>query len=71
MAKTITAEQGQVRLTVGIDLGDRYSEVCVLDDAAEVVEEARIRMTPEALARRFESLEPCLVALEQVLTHPG
>lgn len=49
---------------MGIDLGDRYSELCVLDDAAEVVEEARIRTTPEAFRRRFESQEACLVALE-------
>jgi transposase len=56
--------ESQERLTVGIDLGDKYSQVCVLDDAAEVVEEARIRTTPEVLRRKFEAMEPSLVALE-------
>jgi transposase len=51
-------------VTVGIDLGDKYSQLCVLDVEAEVLEEARIRTTPEAMRRKFEAMEPCLVALE-------
>lgn len=57
------AKQGE-GLTVGIDLGDRYSQVCVLDAAAEVVEEARIRTTPEALRRKLEAMEACRIAME-------
>jgi transposase len=54
----------QERLTVGIDLGDRYSQLCVLDEAAEVLEDARIPTTPEALRRKFEPLAPCVAVLE-------
>jgi transposase len=54
----------QEHLTVGLDVGDKYSQLCVLDGAAEVLEEARIRTTPDALRRRFEALDPSLVALE-------
>jgi transposase len=54
----------QEHLTVGLDVGDKYSQLCVLDGAAEVLEEARIRTTPVALRRRFEALDPSLVALE-------
>jgi transposase len=64
MKNVSTVDKGQERLTVGIDLGDKYSQVCVLDDAAEVLEEARVRTTPEALRRKFEAMEPSLVALE-------
>jgi transposase len=53
---------------VGIDLGDKYSQVCVLDNTATVLEEARIRTTPGALRHRFQTQKRCLVALE-VGTH--
>jgi hypothetical protein len=36
-------------VTYGIDLGDEYSQLCVLDDDGEVVEEGRIRTSEEAL----------------------
>jgi hypothetical protein len=43
-------------MTVGIDLGDKYSYLCVLDtESGEVIEEGRLRTTPEALRRRFDS----------------
>lgn len=29
--------------TFGVDVGDRYSQVCVLDGAGEIVEEGRVR----------------------------
>jgi transposase len=51
-------------LTIGIDLGDRKSHVCVLDAAGEVVEESRIATTPETMRARFEGLVPTRIALE-------
>ena len=45
--------------TAGLDLGDRYSYLCLLDtDGGEVIEEGRVRTTPEALRRRFASQPP-------------
>jgi transposase len=35
-------------LTIGIDLSDEYSHMCVLDADAEVIEESRIRTTEAA-----------------------
>jgi transposase len=52
------------RVTIGIDLGDRRSQVCVLDAGGEVVEESRIATTPKALRGRFEGLAPTRIALE-------
>ena len=55
-------------MTVGIDLGDRWSRVCILDKAGEIVEESAVRTTAEALRKRFESAEPVRIAIE-VGTH--
>src|SRR5712691_9547517 len=54
--------------TMGLDLGDRYSQVCVLDEQGEVLEQARLRTTSAALQQRFAALPPLRVALE-VGTH--
>ncbi len=55
----------QPRVTAGLDLGDKYSYLCLLDtDGGEVIEEGRVRTTPEALRRRFASERPMRVALE-------
>jgi transposase len=51
-------------LTVGLDLGDKSSWMCVLDETATIVEEARIPTTPEAMRRRFSEMAPARVALE-------
>jgi transposase len=51
--------------TAGLDLGDRYSYLCLLDtDGGEVIEEGRVRTTPEALRRRFASERPMRIAIE-------
>lgn len=55
-------------MTIGIDLGDRKSHICVLDAAGEIVEESRIATTPKALQARFEGLTPTRIAHE-VGTH--
>lgn len=36
--------------TVGIDLADRKSDVCILNARAEVVERSRVATTPAAMA---------------------
>jgi transposase len=52
-------------MTVGVDLGDRYSYLCFLDtQSGEVIEEGRLRTTPEAFGRRFASEQPLRVAIE-------
>ena len=50
-------------ITVGLDLGDRYSHICVLDNQGEILEEGRVRTTEAALRRKFGTLEACTVAL--------
>jgi hypothetical protein len=44
------------KTTAGLDLGDRYSYLCLIDtQSGEVIEEGRLRTTPEAFGRRFAS----------------
>jgi transposase len=53
------------KVTAGLDLGDKYSYLCLLDtDGGEVIEEGRVRTTPEALRRRFASERPMRIAIE-------
>lgn len=52
-------------LIAGIDLGDRYSHLCLLDtENGEVIEESRIVTDREAFERRFSGAEPMRVAIE-------
>jgi transposase len=51
--------------TAGLDLGDKYSHLCLIDsEGGEVIEEGRLRTTPEALRRRFASERPLRIAIE-------
>ena len=52
------------RLTIGVDVGDRLSHVCVLDESGAMIEESRLATTPIAFRRRFGSCASARVALE-------
>jgi transposase len=56
----------QPQMTAGLDLGDKYSYLCLIDtDSGEVIEEGRLRTTPEALRRPFSSEhQPLRIAIE-------
>jgi transposase len=55
----------QPQMTAGLDLGDKYSYLCLIDtESGEVMEEGRLRTTPEAFRRRFASERPLRVAIE-------
>jgi len=58
------ATSEETKVTVGLDLGDRHTQVCVLDEAGEVIEEARLATKPEALRRRFSGADPLRIVLE-------
>ncbi len=54
--------QGQ--LTIGVDLGDRSSAYCVLNEAGEIVLEHKLATTPEAMKQVFASMPRCRIAME-------
>jgi transposase len=52
-------------MTAGLDLSDKYSYLCLIDQqSGEVIEEGRLRTTPEAFRRRFASEQPLRIAIE-------
>jgi transposase len=51
-------------LTVGIDLGDQWSQFCLLDAQGTIGEEGRVRSTRSAFQARFGALAPARIALE-------
>ncbi len=53
---------------VGIDIGDRYCQIAVLDEDGEMSETSRIRTTPAAFKRYFQGKLPMRIAME-VGTH--
>jgi transposase len=60
--KNSSRESGGV---VGVDLGDRWSQVCRLDlETGEIVEERRLSMIAASLQRYFSGLSSCRVVLE-------
>jgi transposase len=53
------------KTTAGLDLGDRYSYLCLIDtQSGEVIEESRLSTSPEAFERRFCSERPMRIAIE-------
>ena len=54
--------------TIGMDLGDKNNQICVLDAEGEILEEASIVNTRVGLEKFFKGREPAVVAME-VGTH--
>lgn len=57
-------EAGKPAITVGLDLGDRYSHYCVLNEEGAVIEEGRMQSTEIAFRRHFEGEPRYRIALE-------
>src|ERR1700688_3962744 len=52
------------KLTVGLDLGDRWSWYCVLDEAGKIRLEQRVRTTPKAMGEVFGGMPRSRIAVE-------
>ena len=76
MKKVSTAAAKQIRnfpeqkLTIGLDLGDRSSWYCVMDDAGEVLLEQRLGTTPKAMREVFGGMPRSRIALETGMHSP-
>jgi hypothetical protein len=56
------------KLTIGLDLGDRWSWYCLLDEVGEVLLEQKLSTTPKAMREVFGAIPRCRIALEDVAT---
>src|SRR2546421_12810519 len=76
MRKISTAETREIGkvagqgLTVGLDLGDRSSWYCVLDEAGEVLLERKLATTPKAMKEIFGGMPGSRIALETGMHSP-
>jgi len=65
---TAAVKQGrnisQQKLTIGLDLGDRNSWYCVLDEAGQIQLEQRVRTNAKALQEVFAAMPRSRIALE-------
>src|ERR1700737_4287682 len=65
---TVQAFQSEMfkeqKLMIGLDLGDRWSFYCVLDEAGQVILEQKLPTTPEAMKQTFGKIPRSLIALE-------
>jgi transposase len=52
------------QLTIGLDLGDRSSSCCVLNEAGEILLEQKLPTTPEAMKQTFERMPRSRMAME-------
>jgi hypothetical protein len=67
---TMDGSRDEPKTTAGLDLGDKYSYVCLIDQhSGEVIEEGRLRTTPEAFRRRFASERPPMRIAIEAGTH--
>jgi transposase len=71
---TVTTKQSrkisEQQLTVGLDLGDRSSWYCVLDESGVVVLEQRLSTTPKAIGEVFGGMPRSRIALETGMHSP-
>jgi transposase len=71
---TATAKQSrnfsQQKLTIGLDLGDRSSYYCMVDESGRMVAEQKISTTPKVLQAVFGAIPRSRVALETGMHSP-
>src|ERR1035438_5533499 len=55
---------GKPEMTGGLDMGDRFSHYCLLNEEGDMVEEGRMQSTEAALRRHFEGEPRLRIAIE-------
>jgi len=57
-------KEAQGPLTIGIDLGDRYSQCCVLDSHGDIIAEGRFASTQDGFEKHFKGVKRLRIAIE-------
>jgi transposase len=60
----------QQKLTIGLDLGDRSSWYCLLDEVGEVLLEQKLSTTPKAMKEVFGAMPHSRIAVETGMHSP-
>jgi hypothetical protein len=61
--ESATASFVRFSKTYGLDLGDRWSFFCVLDEAGKIILEQKVATTPEAMKQTFGKIPRSLYFL--------
>jgi transposase len=69
-AVTAKRNLAKQQLTIGLDLGDRSSCYCVLDETGRIVMEQRVSTTPKALQAAFRAMPRSRITLETGMHSP-
>ena len=71
---TVAAKQirniSEQKVTIGLDLGDRSSWYCVLDETGSIVFEQKLSTTPKAMREVFGAMPRSRIALETGMHSP-
>jgi len=65
-----TTNFSQQRLTIGLDLGDRWSHYCVLDESGRILTESKSATSPNAMKEVFGKIARARIALETGVHSP-
>ena len=65
-----TKNFSQPKLTIGLNLGDRSSWYCLLDEVGDVLQEQKLSTTPKAMREMFGKMPHCRIALETGTNFP-
>jgi activator of 2-hydroxyglutaryl-CoA dehydratase len=72
---TVAAKQSrnfsEQKLTIGLDLGDRSSWYCVLDEAGAIVLEQKLGTTPKAMKEVFGACRTAASRWKRARIRPG
>jgi transposase len=52
------------QLTIGLDLGDRWSRYCVLDENGQILLEQKVATDPKTIEQTFGNMPRCRIAME-------
>jgi hypothetical protein len=64
MKKNNTLIKSRPETVIGIDLGDKRSHICVLNEGGACVETGTVVTTPSGFEGRFKRIDPCRIAIE-------
>src|ERR1700720_4358927 len=70
VAVKATKNFSQPTLTIGLDLGDRWSWYCLLDEVGDVVQEQKLSTPPKAMKEAFGGMPRSRIALETGMHSP-
>jgi len=60
----MTTYSQEISRIIGLDLGDRFSQFCMVNRQGDIVERGRVATTAVGMRKQFEGMAPAGIALE-------